>query len=205
MNAIARLLRVGVVVHAIVLLSGCASPLMRSAPEAELVASERWRLIRNIDAPPVAGVSGCGAQALAAVLAFDDPGADADVLAAELPWRDIGATPVDLLLEARRRGREATIHAGDWSMLETAVQEGRPLLVMFDVSPQVRTITRRIPTATVMHWGVVSGVKDDGSAVLVAAELARHHIVPREEFMRRWSTGGCCMIAVSDGEPEGRR
>jgi len=183
-------------------MSGCVSPLGGSKPEQRLLASGEWTIAPGLDVPRVRGVAGCGAQALAAVLAYHDPALDAADLAADLPWQDIGATPVDLLLAARDRGFTATIRKGTFEELTDAAAAGTPVLVMIDAAPEVRTLTAAIPTSRVMHWGVVSGVARDGSAVLIATRRGRHHVVAREMFLARWAVSANCAILV---EPDQRR
>lgn len=146
-------------------------------------------------------MDGCGAQALAAILAFDDPEIDAAELGETLPWHDAGATPVHLLLEARRRGRGASIARGSIDDLRAEVRADRPAMVMFDASPEVRTLFSRIPTTKVMHWAVVSGVAIDGGRVLLAAPGARHHVVDRADFQRRWARSDYCLIRIRRAAP----
>jgi ABC-type bacteriocin/lantibiotic exporter with double-glycine peptidase domain len=180
------------------LASGC-SPLMNSTAERDLVAAGRFDLIRGIDLPEVSGVKGCGAQALAAVLAYLDRSMSAESIAAELPWHDIGATPVDLLLEARRRGFEASVCRGTLETLAENVRAHRPMLVMLDAGLEVRTLLTRYPTPAVMHWAVVSGVARDGSKILLADERARHHVAAWKDFERRWLASDACMLVITRG------
>jgi hypothetical protein len=56
-----------------------------------------------------------------------------------------------------------------------------------------------------MHWSVVSGVADDGSEVLLAAHGRRHHVVDRQEFLKRWSKSAECTIRVSKSSPGEKR
>ena len=182
-------------------LPGCISPLSFSTSEAKLIASGEYLIVTGIEVPKVRGVSGCGAQALAAILAFGDPEIDPISLAEALPWHDEGATPVHLLLEARRHGREATIVRGSLDDLAVEARTGRPVLVMIDAAPEVRTLFARIPTTRVMHWSVVSGVAIDGEHVLLAAPAAHHHIVDRADFDRRWARSDYCMIRIERAAP----
>ena len=182
-------------------LPGCISPLTFRTSEAKLIASGEYIIIEGIEVPKVRGVSGCGAQALAAILAFDDPEIDPAALAEALPWHDEGATPVHLLLEARRRGREATIASGSPDDLAEQIGAGRPVLVMIDAAPEVRTLLARIPTTPVMHWSVVSGVALDGEHVLLAAPASHHHIVDRADFLRRWARSDYCLIRLRRAAP----
>jgi predicted double-glycine peptidase len=179
---------------------GCSAPLLRSVPEAELSRSERFDLIDGLSVPKVPGPDGCGAQALAAVLTRGQDAAAAEALADELPWHDLGATPIDLLLEARSRGFEATLARGSWEDLTSRVHDGVPVLAMLDVSMEVRTLLAAIPTPSVMHWSVVSGVARDGSSVVLGAPGGRHHVVGRDDFLRRWSRSDQCTIVVGRGE-----
>ena len=192
-----RTTAVGLTLIAVMCGTGCVSPLARSVGEQRLRDSGEYRIVAGLDVPAVRGVEGCGSQALAAVLAYQDPALDTRVLAEELPWHQEGATPVDLLLTARQRGFRARIAHGTWAALAGHVRQDEPLLVMFDAAPEVWTPLLRVPTLKVMHWSVVSGIGLDDSQVLLAARDHRHHVVPREDFLRRWSRSANCMILVS--------
>jgi hypothetical protein len=174
--------------------AGCSAPLAASTPEARLRAAGRYDFVDGLDVPRVRGVQGGGAQALAAAVAFA-AGGDARAIADALPWHDEGATPVDLLLAARDRGLAARIARGSWDDLEASVAAQRAALVMFDAAPKVRTIAGPVGLP-VMHWGVVSGVARDGSRVLLGAPEARHHVVRRDEFERRWDASARCLIVI---------
>ncbi len=121
--------------------AGCHSPLARSVPEERLRLDADIQLITGLRVPEVRGPDGCGAQALATVLAHVDPGLDA--------------------------------------------------------AYEIRTLTSRLAFPRVMHWAVVSGMVPDGSRVLLAAPDARHHVVGRDDFLRRWSRSANCMIILS--------
>ncbi len=185
------------VVWAVACSAGCHSPLARSIPEERLRLDADIELITGLSVPEVRGPDGCGAQALATVLAHVDPGLDAATVADELPWHDFGATPVDLLLVARDRGCRAKIAHGSIELLARNVEAGRPILVMIDAAYEIRTLTSRLAFPRVMHWAVVSGMASDGSRVLLAAPHARHHVVDRDDFRRRWSRSANCMIILS--------
>lgn len=177
--------------------AGC-TPLNRSVDEAQLQRTGKYELIDGIDAPEVRGMNGCGAQALAAALAHEDPQMSAAEVAAQLPWKNVGATPIDLLLEARRRGFNATIERGSIERLSETVQARDAALVMFDGGPKVRSLFSwfGLPPK-VMHWSMVSGVAMDGSQVLLAAPGGRHYIAKRKDFLTRWEKSDCCMIVVT--------
>jgi predicted double-glycine peptidase len=181
--------------------AGCSAPIAASWTEASLRATGRYDFVDGLEVPRVRGVRGCGAQALAAAVAFAD-GGDARAIADALPWHDAGATPVDLLLAARDRGLEARIARGSWEDLAAGVAAPRAALVMLDAAPKVRTIAGPVGLP-VMHWGVVSGVARDGSRVLLGAPEARHHVVPRAEFERRWDASARCLILIERAVEEG--
>ncbi|MHC4947469.1 MAG: cysteine peptidase family C39 domain-containing protein [Planctomycetota bacterium] len=145
--------------------------------------------------PKIRGSEGCGAQALATAVAWVRPDLDATALAEEMPWHDEGATPVDLLLDARARGCVATIARGTWEQLDESVADGRATLVMFDAAPALE-LPAGSPFPRLMHWGVVSGVARDGSAVLVGAPGGRHRVIRREDFLRRWARSDYCLIVL---------
>ncbi len=177
--------------------AGCVSPTAVSRSERELLATGEYHIIPDIDLPKVRGVAGCGAQALAASLAFLDNKIDAEMLAEELPWHDYGATPVELLLEARRRGYKAKIASGTWDQLARHVENEATLLVMFDAGYEVKWFFSTHELPRVMHWGLVSGIAKDDSRILLAASNERHHVVSREEFERRWAKSERCLIIIT--------
>ena len=80
--------------------AGGCSPLLSTVPETRIRERGEHHLVPDLAMPQVRGVDGCGAQALATALAYENPAVDPAELAEELPWHDTGATPVDLLLEA---------------------------------------------------------------------------------------------------------
>ncbi len=181
---------------AILSVSGCYTPIQRGVDERQLIDSGAYRLITDLSVPPVRGAEGCGAQGLATVIAFFEPTTDTAGLADELPWHDVGASPVDLLLEVRRRGFGAAVARGSWEALVDHLEEREPVLVMFDAGVEVRMLAMRIPSTKVMHWGVVSGMALDGSELLLAARDHRHYVVDRTDFLRRWSKSDNCMIVI---------
>ena len=176
--------------------TGCHSPLLHSVDEATLVERDRHHLVAGLTVPESARPEACGAQALATVLAWQDPARDAGTLTATLPVPDGGATPMDLLVDARARGLPVTIARGDWATLAAAARAGRPSIVMLDARLEARTIFGPVPIGTAMHWSVVSGVARDDDTLLLAAPQGRHHIVRRADFERRWATSDCCTILL---------
>ncbi|MHC5114238.1 MAG: hypothetical protein ACYTGP_07405 [Planctomycetota bacterium] len=184
----------------LLLCSGCASPLLSATPLERLPAQD-YDLIEDVAVPEVRGVAGCGAQALAAALARGASDLDAAALAEELPWHDEGATPVDLLLEARRRGATARIARGAWDDLVAGTARGEAMLVMFDAAVEIRTFTSTIPASPALHWSMVGGVAHDGSRVLLATTKRRYHVVGREEFLRRWEPTAYCLISLGPPPP----
>lgn len=191
---------------------GCLrGPLARTTAEASLTAGADWVFAPGVAVPEPPGPAGCGAQALAAVLATagsapaDSAGraSAADALAAALPWHDHGATPIDLLLEARRRGFDARVAAGSIDDLSAAVARGEPPLVMLDAGLEVRTLTATLPLPAVMHWAVVTGVRRDGDRISVGAPNGRHHVVDAAWFDVRWRASDRCVIHVRRPETDG--
>ena len=181
--------------------AGGCSPFYRSVPEADLIKADKHVLVEGIDVPKSRGPNGCGSQALGAMIAFANPNQSANSLADQLPWHDEGATPVDLLLAARHRGCEAVIARGTMEALKTSIKSGQPMLVMLDSGLEARSIVFgfRWPTPNVMHWAIVSGVANDDSQVLLAAEQRRHYIASTEDFTRRWEQSDFCMISIEPG------
>ncbi len=184
----------------VILLPGCVvSPLGVPRPLAEIGHPDSLIVVEDVELPRVTGVAGCGAQALACALNHADKESfpDATVIAAELPWHDRGATPVELILEARRRGCTATVYRGDRWRLRNAIHRGDPVIAMIDAGPVVQTPTDTLTTTRVMHWVVVSGIRTDASVVLLAAVDGRHYALPREVLLQRWHASDNCMIIVS--------
>lgn len=182
---------------ALVLLTAC-SPLNRSVPEGDLIRSDRYQIIAGINAPKVEGPRGCGAQALAASLAHADPAQSAADIAGQLPWHKEGATAVELLLEARRRGFDATIERGTLERLTSLINGGQPAVVMIDAGPKVRGLFATLVDLPpkLMHWALVSGMARDQSQVLLAAVDHRHYIASQNDFLKRWAESDNCLIVV---------
>ncbi|MHC4127361.1 MAG: hypothetical protein ACYSUA_04185, partial [Planctomycetota bacterium] len=53
--------------------AGCFSPFYRSVDEERLRSTGDYAIVAGLDVPAARGPDGCGAQALAAVLAYHDP------------------------------------------------------------------------------------------------------------------------------------
>lgn len=175
---------------------GCQDPLRTALPEARLLAKHQYILIKKLDLPEVAGSFGCGAEALGAVMGFLNPGLDPQAEAESLPWHDTGATPIDILLRARAKGYGAKVSRGTWSALTDHVQEGLPVLVMFDRSVKIRSALGDHELSARFHWAVVSGIGLDDSEILIAAPAQRHIVLDRIEFMERWSKCEYCTITL---------
>ncbi|MHC4768611.1 MAG: cysteine peptidase family C39 domain-containing protein [Planctomycetota bacterium] len=184
--------------------SGCYSPFNFTFDEQRLLDKGAYAIVTGLEVPEARGPDGCGAQALAAVLVFNDPALNARELADEFPWHTDGATPVDVLLAARDRGFQAEIIRGSWGAITADIEHGQPPLVMVDAAPEIRTLLLRVPTPKIMHWSVVSGIAADGSEVLLAARDHRHHVVGRDEFLKRWSKSAECTIRVSKSPAGGK-
>jgi ABC-type bacteriocin/lantibiotic exporter with double-glycine peptidase domain len=182
---------------------GCFSPFYRSVDEQRLRLTGDYDLVPGLVVPAARGPDGCGAQALASVMAFHDPALDPVALADELPWHDVGATPVDLLLAARDRGFDARVVSGSWEAIIANVRRRRPPIVMVDASPEVRTLFH-LSTPKLMHWSVVAGMAADGSRVLLGARNREYHVAQRDDFLKRWHKSANCLILVTKPEAEGR-
>jgi ABC-type bacteriocin/lantibiotic exporter with double-glycine peptidase domain len=189
-------------VAALALCSGCFSPFYRSVEEQRLRLTGDYKILPGLVVPAARGPDGCGAQALAAVMAFHDPGLDPAALADELPWHDAGATPVDLLLAARDRGFDARVARGTWAAVAENVRQGRPSIVMVDASPEVRTLFR-FSTPKLMHWSVVAGMAADETQVLLGARGLEYHVAERDDFLKRWERSANCLIVVTKPPPPG--
>ncbi|MHC5026319.1 MAG: cysteine peptidase family C39 domain-containing protein [Planctomycetota bacterium] len=176
--------------------AGC-HPLASTRTEEALLA-DGYVVVEGLRVPEVEGNAGCGAQALAAVMAHGDPARDPVALGAELPWHDVGATPVDLLLAARNDGFEARVEAGTVERLVEEASAGRPAVVMLDVAPVWPSLLLgAIPLGTAMHWAVVTGIGDDGARILLGAPDGRHHVVDGADFQARWERADRCLIVVT--------
>jgi ABC-type bacteriocin/lantibiotic exporter with double-glycine peptidase domain len=175
--------------------SACQSPLRRIVAEDDLDRDE-YELVENLHFPEAPSRYGCGAQALAAVLAHQDPLRTAPEFLAAFPWSQEHSTPITLLLAARQQGAEAQLEAGSLSELRASMSRREPLLVLFDSS-----VSSQLPflgsSAQIFHWGVVTGIAKDRSTVLLAAPgTGQHYLVPSELFEERWSTTARCVIRV---------
>jgi ABC-type bacteriocin/lantibiotic exporter with double-glycine peptidase domain len=169
----------------------CSGPLHHARPEAQLRAAGARQIVGGVELPEAPGPEGCGAQARAAVVAHLVTTEVARTVAETLPWATTGATPVEILAAARRRGMAARIESGSWSSLRSAIERNAPCLVMLDVAPP-------LPAASAsMHWSVVTGLARDNSSILLAAPHQRHYVVERDDFMERWSASERCLIEIA--------
>lgn len=151
--------------------------------------------------PPRVGGEGCGSQALAAALAAFDSSIDAKTLSEELPWRDHGATIIELVAAARSRGFRVAIAKGSLERLESALKQGHVPLVLFDVQTQVWSILGWIDSRQRLHWAVVSGVSDQD---ILFAGTGTSYLTSRALFDERWQASSRCMLIVQ-GKEQGTR
>jgi ABC-type bacteriocin/lantibiotic exporter with double-glycine peptidase domain len=190
--------RIAIVIACAVALTGC-SPFDSSVPESKLLQSGAYVMVTGLNVPKVRGEEGCGAQSLATMIGHLDAAQSPEQVADELPWHDVGATPVELLLEARHRGLDAAISRGSFDTLVASLGAARPVLIMLDGAPHAR-LPFSPATPAVMHWAVVSGVAVDRSRILLAGKDQRHHVTAREDFEQRWLQSDNCMIVVTPRE-----
>lgn len=175
---------------------GC-NPLGVIRSEQALCRTGRYELIEGLQVPRVRGPSGCGAQALATVMHDADPSTDVQVECDALPWHDLGASAIDVLITARARGFEARVSRGTWDDLAEFVHNRQPVMVMFDRNLRTLTPAPKMKPPPAMHWGVVSGMSNDGKKLLCAARDAKHYVIDRKMFLECWSASDKCTIAIS--------
>jgi len=167
--------------------------------EQRLLGSGKYDLIDGLRVPEVAGPAGCGAQALACLMHHADPSRDAQTECDALPFHELGANAIDILLAARGRGFQASVSRGTWESLADSVARGQPVMVMFDRN--LRTLSL-VPPPEVLHWGVVSGMSKDRKRLLCAAPGARHHVVDRWVFLDCWKASDYCTIETTKLLPD---
>ncbi|MBL8755231.1 MAG: hypothetical protein JNK15_18170 [Planctomycetes bacterium] len=174
------------------LLAGCRSPLSHAVERTSLDA--RYTMVAHPDLPAAKGDEGCGAQALAVALARFDPAIDVQQLCDALPWHDSGATVVDLIVAARKRGYEVSLHQGTVQILREAVAADHIALVLLDVQTEVWSVFGWWSSAALMHWAVVSGTSDDA---IVLAGRGRSYLVEATFFDARWAASSRCTLIVA--------
>lgn len=187
------------------LLAGCRSPLAHTVRTQDLAGRAGATLVDHADLPAARGNEGCGSQALAVALARFDPSLEPQALSDSLPWHDRGATVVDLIVEARKRGYRVSLHKGTLGLVRAAVQAGHVALVLLDVQTEVWTLAGWTPSRTRMHWGVVGGVVEGRAPskgqVVLAGRRGTSYLVEEALFEARWSKSGRCMVVVEGQGP----
>ena len=177
---------------------GC-SPLGLCLSEQHLLGSGKYDLIEGLRVPEVAGPAGCGAQALACLIHQADHSRDAQTECDALPFHEVGANAIDILLAARGRDFQASVSRGTWESLADFVARRRPVMVMFDRN--LRTLSL-VPPPEVLHWGVVSGMSKDRKRLLCAAPKGRHYLLDRKLFLDCWKASDYCTIEITKLLPD---
>ncbi len=195
----------------LVLAAGCAHSPHYGVRDVDHLVGDEYTVVPHLYVPEVRSPNACGMQALAAVLHFHDPAEDIEELLAYEPWDPRGATSIEILQQARRRGYEAQLHQGTWDLIATHLEAGAPVLVLYDASVEERLLTMarqgrpaaiplnsRIPRGEEenLHWAAVGGISPDGNSLAIAIPRNRFFLMDRESFLERWEASANCMIIV---------
>lgn len=171
--------------------AACRSPLSRPVDPAAV--GDGFVRVNHQPLPPRVGGEGCGSQALAVALAAFDPSIDPKTLSEELPWRDHGATIIELVAAARSRGFRVAIAKGSLERIESELKRGHVPLVLFDVQTQIWSILGWLDSRQRLHWAVVSGISDKD---ILFAGTGTSYLVSRSLFDERWCASSRCMLVV---------
>jgi hypothetical protein len=156
-------------------LAGCAAPCS-PRPSTEASAPARARLL---DVPFFADdTDQCGPSALASVLAFWGAPVDAKALKKGVYLTSLrGSLPLDLLLEAERRGFKARLYGGGLDDLKAELDKGHPLIAF---------INQGLEAAPLGHYVVVTGYDEGRRGLVVHSGPAKDKFVPYRKFSRVW-------------------
>lgn len=166
-------LRAGAVLCLASLLAACAS-----APESRsvvFVAPTGQVTLAQVPFHPQQAYQ-CGPASLAGVLNYYGDPVTPEQIAKAIVREDLGgATTLDMVLFARKRGHIAQWYSGDPQDLQRNLDAGSPLVVMIDLGwgPVSRN-----------HFMVVVGY--DAAGVLVNSGETRHQRMDWEGFLRQW-------------------
>jgi len=174
-------------------MAGC-NPLGMHMSEQRLARGGDYDVIEGLVVPETAGAAGCGAQALACLMHYAEPSCEAQTACDSLPFHQLGANAISVLLAARANGFQARVSRGSWDGLAEFVERRQPVMVMFDRNLQGPSVA---PPPEILHWGVVSGMSKDGRRLLCAAPRSRHYIIDRKIWMDCWKASDYCTIEVT--------
>ena len=167
-------------------------------------------VLETLDVPVSDKEYNCGAQALATVAHYHAPSTSADAFLQKFSSLPSASTIIDLHAAAKKNGYVALIRKGEFPDLQHSLEQARPPIVLLSIKPEftrtIRTVfgpridemaSRReeVPGST-FHWGVISGMKRDGSAILLAAPRGMHFVMAREDFERRWNRADRCLLFI---------
>jgi len=178
--------------------AGCAAAPVK-VTTSRRIAAARDVIWLDLDVPDVRGAPGCGAQALAAVLAFHDRELVASDVAEALPWHAIEASADELIATARDNGREAAVLPPLLDDVIDELRSGRPVIVRLDERDLTDRQAANAQTPTLRGWAVVGGWRDGDRAVLLARSGGRVLHLETAEFERRWMAAGRSAVRVFDG------
>ncbi len=170
---------------ALTVLPGCVMLAPRSrepSPEAQVLEQVPVRTFEQ---------DRCGPGSLSLVLSsYGDPVSEAD-LAASLPRAPGGGVlSVDLLLEARRRGFDASLVAGTREAIRDEILDGRPVILM------LRMLHAPGAGQDVYHYVVVDGFDPRRHLCRVQFGDGKVRWAPPESLERGWRAAGHALLLV---------
>ena len=168
-------------------------PLHRTVAERQLTSDPSYLIVPDIEVPRTLALYGCGAQAMAAAMAYGDPSQTADAVYRSLSNRGKPTPSFAVLLIARAQGYKAKLARGSLELLRENVRNRIPTLVLFDRALFTLSSSELV---NMHHWSVVSGLRLDGQEVLLAAPRHRHHMVSWDKFADRWAKTANCTISI---------
>ena len=170
----------------LVLCISCSSPVGRVVDRPEFDATARLLDLPGL--PRGDSPYDCGPEALSAVMTFLGRSTSVAGVATRVrPDDRRGTLSSDLVLEAQRRGFDAIPLSGSLRAMKSAVDRGRPPILMVRVSP------------TRLHYFVVVGYSNRKQTVACLDYGHRLRLLDYEELEEIWGPTGHEMIQVRPG------
>jgi predicted double-glycine peptidase len=147
--------------------------------------------------------AGCGAAALASVMAFyQGSGHAGDTLLEQYPAASPdGYTLGELREIARAQGFAGFVVPGDMAFLRSHLERGRPVIVPLQLSRRMVPLASSVTGARYDHYVVVVGV-DDARSKVIALDPARGAVeFDRKVFVAAWEpmNGAALLVGLAQG------
>jgi ABC-type bacteriocin/lantibiotic exporter with double-glycine peptidase domain len=176
-----------------VLAAGCAPTGARSVSLASAARGDGWSRVENVAEIRQSSADGCGAAALAMVLArWGRPVSQEEIRAASPPPAGKGLRADTLRDFARAQGLQAFLVEGRPGDLEREVGRDRPVLV---------GVVKRQGRRAYPHYEVVVGINRELQRIVTLDPARGARETSIERFVEEWAAAGRLTLVVFPGTP----